>query len=256
MKRTRRFPTRLVRCISLCVSFALLLSFLAIVPVRRNGTSFAQGQGSPNGQGTRVPAPPPVVGPPATDLPNIDAVRRRPNDPPETPPHLPSIIRSRRNPIEPRNGRKVGDPGTTLIGSGYGTRSYGTPTSRGSDRVRSGTGVSPATQAQNAPVSAESLKVRASALSKLTKFHHRREAAIGNRKSEMLAPSPIGDDQYVQNFFSYALTRQPYSNEQLYWDDILRAGYAKGQTSMVMAAPELGKTLFESSEYAARARND
>ena len=70
--------------------------------------------------------------------------------------------------------------------------------------------------------------------------------------SRVRTPSGIGDDQYVQTFFSYALGRTPNPTEQSYWNDILRAAYAHGQSSMVMAARELGKTLFESAEYAAR----
>jgi YD repeat-containing protein len=245
MKRTRRFPrlvSGLVRWTSLCVSFALVLSFLVIIPVQRNGTSLAQGQGSPNGQGTRVPAPPPVVGPPAANLPNLDAVRRSQPDPPQTPTHLPSIIRSRRNPIEPRNGQRVGDPGTTLIAG-----SAGVPPAQPAERAQT-----PARK--EASVHAGALK--ADDTSALPGAQLRMNRKRNHARARVRTPTPIGDDQYVQTFFSYALARTPNSGEQLYWNDILRAAYAKGQTSMVMAARELGKTLFESSEYAARGRSD
>ncbi|MGH9968305.1 MAG: PKD domain-containing protein [Pyrinomonadaceae bacterium] len=55
-----------------------------------------------------------------------------------------------------------------------------------------------------------------------------------------------GSDQYVANFNQFALGRQPYANESSYWNDILRAAYPNGQTSMVLALRELGKTVFES----------
>ncbi|HEV7746050.1 MAG TPA: hypothetical protein VGO56_13705 [Pyrinomonadaceae bacterium] len=43
--------------------------------------------------------------------------------------------------------------------------------------------------------------------------------------------------------------RAANANELTYWCNILRAAYAHGQTSMVLAVREMGKTLFESSEY-------
>lgn len=61
---------------------------------------------------------------------------------------------------------------------------------------------------------------------------------------------------YTQNFFQLALARQPSADEVNYWEDMFRAAYAHGQGSMVLALREMGKTIFESSEYAARARSD
>jgi YD repeat-containing protein len=63
-------------------------------------------------------------------------------------------------------------------------------------------------------------------------------------------------EQYLANFNLAALARQPYTNESTYWNDILRAAYPNGQSSMILAVRELGKTLFESSEYAARNRDN
>ena len=37
---------------------------------------------------------------------------------------------------------------------------------------------------------------------------------------------------------------------------MFRAAYAHGQGSLVIAARELGKTIFESAEYVARGRSD
>ena len=63
-------------------------------------------------------------------------------------------------------------------------------------------------------------------------------------------------EQYLANFNQAALARAPYTNESSYWNDILRAAYPNGQSSMLLAVRELGKTLFESADYAARARSN
>jgi YD repeat-containing protein len=65
-----------------------------------------------------------------------------------------------------------------------------------------------------------------------------------------------GAEQYLANFNQSALARQPNANESSYWNDILRAAYPNGQSSMLMAVRELGKTLFKSSEYASRNRDN
>jgi hypothetical protein len=70
------------------------------------------------------------------------------------------------------------------------------------------------------------------------------------------APPPVLDDQFIANFFTWALVRTPNGTEPTFWNDQLRVAYAQGQTSLKLAAVELGKTLFESAEYAARQRND
>jgi hypothetical protein len=70
------------------------------------------------------------------------------------------------------------------------------------------------------------------------------------------ASSSSTADQYTQNFFQWGLARQPSSDEMSYWQDILRAAYAHQQGSMVLSLREMGKTVFESSEYAARSRSD
>jgi YD repeat-containing protein len=65
-----------------------------------------------------------------------------------------------------------------------------------------------------------------------------------------------GSEQYLENFNFSALARSPSPNESSYWNDILRAAYSNGQTSMVLAVRELGKSVFESNEYTARNRNN
>ena len=69
-------------------------------------------------------------------------------------------------------------------------------------------------------------------------------------------PPLVLDDQFVQNFFTWALSRNPTSSETTYWYDQLRVAYGQGQTSLKAAAIELGRTLFESAEYAARNRDN
>ena len=69
------------------------------------------------------------------------------------------------------------------------------------------------------------------------------------------APPPVFDDQFVQNFFTWALGRNPVSAETSYWHDQLRVAYSQSQTSLKLAAIELGRTFFETAEYAARNRN-
>jgi hypothetical protein len=64
------------------------------------------------------------------------------------------------------------------------------------------------------------------------------------------------DDAFVQNFFTWTVSRAPSASELTYWNDQLRVAYAQGQASVKLAAVEFAKTLFESAEYAARNRND
>src|ERR1700741_2606135 len=69
------------------------------------------------------------------------------------------------------------------------------------------------------------------------------------------APPAMYEDQFIQNFFSLALLRGATYDETLFWNYQLRAAYNQGQTSLKLAAIELGKTLFESASYAARTRD-
>jgi len=75
-------------------------------------------------------------------------------------------------------------------------------------------------------------------------------------RRRMSPPPAVLDDQFVQNFFTWAVLRSPTSNEATFWDDQLRVAYAQGQTSVKLASVALGKTLFESAEYAARNRDN
>jgi hypothetical protein len=90
------------------------------------------------------------------------------------------------------------------------------------------------------------------------------QAAAGDKKTQRAharrrinpAPPPLYEDQFIQNFFSVALVRSPVSDEPLFWNNQLRAAYNQGQTSLKLAAVELGKTLFESASYATRNRDN
>lgn len=166
-------------------------------------------------------AKPPQKGAPAANLPNLDEVRQRRDPEPEAPAAVPSTRRSKRKPLEPRGGKRVGDPGTTGSRIGY---KRGTESGSGSDRI---------------------LSARAS-----RKLNH------GGTRARAAAPPVLGDDQFIQNFFYWAFLRYPYSYEQTYWNDILRTAYPQGQTAMLIAMRELGMTVFESAEYAGRNRSN
>src|SRR5215212_8783526 len=71
----------------------------------------------------------------------------------------------------------------------------------------------------------------------------------------MRVPPPLYEDQFIQNFFSLALTRSATYEETLYWNYQFRAAYNNSAESLKLAAIELGRTVFESAEYAARTRS-
>lgn len=175
--------------LALTISLALLLS----VSTPELVAVFAQGQS----QSARVARPRP--GKPEGDLPNLEEVKSESQREREAPPPIPSTVRSRKNPLQPWDGRRVGDPGT-----------------RGE-------------------------------LGQVRRAHARRRPS---------APPPLPDDQFVQNFFSWALLRNPNSSEATYFHDQLRVAYPRGQTSLKLAAIELGKTLFEAAEYLNRGRDN
>lgn len=68
--------------------------------------------------------------------------------------------------------------------------------------------------------------------------------------------SSSSGDGFVASYLQWGLARQPSGDEGTYWADIMRAAYPQGQTSMLLAMRELGMTVFESAEYAARNRSD
>ena len=112
MKRGSRFPRRLIRWTSVCVCFALALSILTINPLQIAGSKggYAGRSGrervvppepipqQPNGR--KVTPAPPVSGPPAASLPNLDEVKQRRHEAPRAPEPVSSTLRSRRKPLE------------------------------------------------------------------------------------------------------------------------------------------------------------
>src|SRR5687768_5636221 len=145
----------------------------------------------------------PRPGKPEGNLPDLEDVQSESTREREPAPPIPSTIRSPKVPLNPWNGRRVGDPGT-----------------RG----------------------------------ELGQAINRTRRAHASRRA--IAPPTILDDQFIANFFTWALMRTPTGTEPTFWNDQLRVAYPQGQTSLKSAAVELGKTLFESAEYAARQRND
>lgn len=237
MRRAHRFPLRLVRGTSLCICLALVLTSLAMFPlplVSGRGSTQNQGnQGSENGKSRKVKAASPERGAPNATLPNLDEAKHNGNRRPaevQAPLAQPSTMRSRHKPLESRGGRRVGDPGTTGGRIGYRTG-------------RGAFAFSSAASLRSAPAGT-------SAHSKLNKLNHARSKALAPE------PTPLGDDQFVQNFFYWAFLRYPNATELQYWDDILRSAYSQGQSALVVSGRELGMTLFESAEYAARNRSD
>src|SRR5437773_9002657 len=223
MKRTRRFPGRLLHWTSLCVCFALVLVSLVSLPFASSKASI------PLAQGQKITPPPPQKGAPFPNLPNLDLIKRQLPVQPVAAPAIVSTMRSRRRPLKGRNGLKVGDPGTTS--GAVATNSSARPSAK--------------TSAASAVISSSSSQSR---------FHHANKSSLGNRKSAMSAPPPVGDDQFVQNFFSYALARNPTGGEQTYCDDVIRSAYQQATNAVLFGARELGMTFFVSNEYADRNR--
>jgi YD repeat-containing protein len=187
-----RSAIRIVLALTICAS-------LLLVPNATLVDKSASAQGLKQSS-TREGRPTP--GKPEGNLPDLEDVRNESQIEREPAPPIPSTIRSPKLPLQPWNGRRVGDPGTQ--------------------------------------------KALGQAINR------RRHAHASTRA----VPPSIFDDQFIANFFTWALVRTPSGTEPIFWNDQLRVAYAQGQTSLKLAAVELGKTLFESAEYAARQRND
>ena len=145
----------------------------------------------------------PKPGKPEGSLPDLEDVQNESYVEREPAAPIPSTLRSPKVPLNPWNGKRVGDPGT-----------------RGE---------------------------LGQALTRTRRAHAGRRA---------FAPPSVLDDQFISNFFTWAVLRSPAGDEPTFWKDQLRVAYAQGQASLKLAAVELGKTLFESAEYLARNRNN
>jgi YD repeat-containing protein len=189
----RRSALRIVLPLTLCLSLLLVQNAWVVIK-----SVSAQGQNQSSNREGR-----PRPGKPEADLPDLEDIQNESTREREPEPPIPSTIRSPKVPLEPWDGKRVGDPGTQgELG-----------------------------QAKN----------------RIRRAHASRRA---------LTPPSVLDDQFIANFFSWALVRSATANESTFWKDQLRVAYAQGQTSLKLAAVELGKTLFESAEYAARNRTD
>ena len=189
-----------LRC-TLRACFALTLS----VALLRPNVSFfvseaAQGQRQYSERGPR-----PRPGRPEGALPNLEDIQDESQLEREAQPPIPSTMRSPKVPLQPWNGRRVGDP---------------------------------------------------PAEGKVDHPSERGQTYRAHARRRLNSPPTVLDDQFVQNFFTWAVLRTATSNEATFWSDQLRVAYAQGQTSVKLAAVGLGKTLFESAEYAARNRDN
>lgn len=161
----------------------------------------------------------PKPGKPEGMLPNLEEMRKEKQLERQAPPPIPSTIRSKRNTGKPWDGRRVGDPWPEGALDQVVNRTAG---------------------------SAE--------FSSSSRRNQRTRRAHASRRVN--PPPPVLDNQFVQNFFSWTVARNPFSDENTYWYDQLRVGYGQGQEALKLAAIEFGRTLFESAEYAARNRAD
>ncbi len=94
MKRTRRFPGRLLRWTSLCVCLALVLVSLVPLPLVSSKASIALAQGQ------KITPPPPQKGAPFPNLPSLDLIKRQLPVQLEAPAAIPSTMRSRYRPLK------------------------------------------------------------------------------------------------------------------------------------------------------------
>ena len=194
-RTAQHFSLRTAIALTICIA---LLPLPGISPLL-SGAVQGQSQGE-----SRKEKPKP--GKPEGMLPDLEEVKNELQFEREPAAPVPSTIRSPKSPLQPWNGKRVGDLGT------HGTTLMA--------RARSG---------------------------RTNRAHAR---------SRVNPPPPVLDDQFVQNFFTWAVVRAPYANEVTFWNDQFRVAYAQGQSSVMLAGVALGKTLFESAEYAARNRND
>src|SRR5437867_2976812 len=112
MAELHHLPKPLIRFITLTVCFALLFSAATGIPVRPANGKASRTRQQGNGQNVnerRVAPLPPRTDPPAANLPDLNEIKHARVESPRAPLALPSMMRSRRKPLEARNGRRVGD---------------------------------------------------------------------------------------------------------------------------------------------------
>jgi YD repeat-containing protein len=312
MKITR-FGFGRLRCalaFGLCLSLILstfLQSALSRGTAQKTGWTGAGAQ--ENGNAKKVPPVPPRTGPPAGNLPNLDQIRHAQPVSVRAVEAIPSTMRSRHSPLEPRGGQRVSDrlPGRrrshharhasrralsamtatmplTLafsddpLTSDVGIKAIHITELRDAiDQARSRAGLVLGSWTEAV---ATGVPVRASHITEMRSKLDEARAVLGYSTGGYTDPNlgagywikaahlqelrdrvrevvdVTSSDQYVANFLQWSLGRPPTGPESTYWTDIIRAAYPHGLSSMQLAMRELGMTVFESAEYAARNRND
>src|SRR5688500_7372434 len=98
----RRSVIRITLALTLCVALLAVQNAVLVI-----NSASAQGQsGNSNREGRPRP------GKPEGSLPDLEAVQNESRSERQPAPPIPSTIRSPKVPLEPWNGRRVGDPGT------------------------------------------------------------------------------------------------------------------------------------------------
>lgn len=100
----------MIRWISLFTCVVLFVSSLGLTPTTKSSVHSSQAQQSANGRRKRVLPKPPEPRAPTVNLPNLDEARQRGSAQPRAAQAVESTVRSRRKPLESRNGMKAGDP--------------------------------------------------------------------------------------------------------------------------------------------------
>ena len=164
-------------------SFRILVALTLSVSLLLMPAVFWSGSEAAPGQELRVGKPRREK--PEGELPDLEDAQRESLYEREAPAPIHSTVRSPKVPLEPWNGRRVGDP----------ERAPDSERSPGSDR------------------SSDSAKSPAPVL----RAHARRRVSA--------SPPPVLDDQFVQNFFTWAVSRAPSASELSYWNDQLRVAW-------------------------------
>ena len=210
----RRSSLRIL--LALLISITLLLLPNAPLLVRVAASLSQERSQDPQRMGN------PKRGKPEATLPNLETVRSETPVTRELPAPIPSTLRSKKVPLQPWDGRRVGEEHLP-------PRKINNEEPTGGDEEVASTGKRGNNQTKRAHAS----------------------------RMRLSAPPTLLDDTFIDNFYSYALPGYtPLSNEKPYWRDQMRAGYSQGQTSLTLAAREMGRTLFESASYTARGRTD
>jgi Domain of unknown function (DUF4214)/Domain of unknown function (DUF4157) len=209
------YPRTLAKRCALRIAFALTILSSLLLPTTTLWLGSSAAQ-NPGHNAGRAGRPRP--GKPEGEFPNLDSVQIDSHTEREAPPPVPSNVRSEKNAGKPWDERRVGNPHPLSgLDQAANKTEYG------------------------------------SAESTVTRQTHRQTRRAHVRR--FLNSPPVPDDQFVLNFFTWALLRNPTNDETTYWYDHLRVAYGQNQVSRKLATIEFGRTLFESAEYAARNRD-